>query len=119
MLLSLEKNSLLGSEQSKDLYVAGSDFRLSAQLAWALKVKDVHKILVGSHTKSQYGFWPTTPENSPQGKKALFAADNRYRSLVGFSVLCSHPLTWTQFDYSLGPYVVKQIKWAICESLNP
>jgi len=119
LINELKSTKIIENNTQNDLYIAGSDFRLSAQLAWALQVKDVHKILVGSHTKNQYAFWDD-PKNPPkQGKRALFAADNRYRSLVGFSPLCSHELDWKNFDYSMGKYVVKQIKWAICESLNP
>ncbi len=100
--------------QSTNYFLAGSNFRISAQLAWAAGTQDVGKITVGGESLHQLHFWQNQRREYP-ATAALMFSDNRYRDKHLLQQSCEHLLNWETFEYKLQGKTIKTIDWAECK----
>lgn len=102
---------------SDKFFLVGSNFRLSAQIAWATGIQNVGKVHASVPSLHQLHFWTQERENF-KASEALFFADNRYRDISSFNNFCLSDLSWNEFTYVLGGKTIKIIKWAHCPNFN-
>jgi 4-amino-4-deoxy-L-arabinose transferase-like glycosyltransferase len=112
---SLKEQALVDDQTA----VMASNFRIAAQMIWALDLRSPDSVGVANWTKMQFSIWPQPQLNTTQFKKAIFVSDNRYWIIEHFQRFCAEPLSYRDYEVQRMGHTVKKIKWASCASFRP